>query len=182
MVIGLFHLITFWKSRMTPVAPNVARILEKPFTFQGYHVPAGVRVLNSHSEISTNILLLFLQTLVVCETWVASLQEENYLNAKSFIPERWLDSDKTNRYPFLAVPFGVGRRMCPGKRIAENEMLIITAKVKHASTKMYSSTYPSRRTQLLRAFDISFHKPLEQVYKFLISPKGPINVILRERY
>ncbi|KAK4003050.1 ecdysone 20-monooxygenase isoform X2 [Daphnia magna] len=129
--------------RMTPVAPNVARILEKPFTFQGYHVPAG--------------------TLVVCETWVASLQEENYLNAKSFIPERWLDSDKTNRYPFLAVPFGVGRRMCPGKRIAENEMLIITAK-------------------LLRAFDISFHKPLEQVYKFLISPKGPINVILRERY
>ncbi|XP_057364425.1 ecdysone 20-monooxygenase-like [Daphnia carinata] len=128
--------------RMTPVAPNVARILEKPFTFQGYHVPAG--------------------TLVVCETWVASLQEENYLNAKSFIPERWLDSDKPNRYPFLAVPFGVGRRMCPGKRIAENEMLIITAK-------------------LLRAFDISFHEPLEQVYKFLISPKGPIKVMLRER-
>lgn len=28
--------------RLTPVAPNVARILEKPFVFQGYHVPEGV--------------------------------------------------------------------------------------------------------------------------------------------
>ena len=72
--------------------------------------------------------------MVICETWVASLQDKNYPEAKRFIPERWLDADKVNHHPFLAIPFGVGRRMCPGKRIAEHEMLIITAKVKFAST------------------------------------------------
>ena len=65
---------------------------------------------------------------------MASLQDKNYPEAKRFIPERWLDADKVNHHPFLAIPFGVGRRMCPGKRIAEHEMLIITAKVKFAST------------------------------------------------
>ena len=68
------------------------------------------------------------QTLVVCETWVAGLQEENYENARQFVPERWLDGAK-NKNPFLTVPFGVGRRRCPGKRVAEQEMMVVTAKV-----------------------------------------------------
>lgn len=69
-----------------------------------------------------------LKTLVVCETWVASLQEENYPQARQFIPERWLNSG-FNSNPFLTVPFGVGKRMCPGKRIAEHEMIILATKV-----------------------------------------------------
>jgi len=127
--------------RLSPVAPNIARILEKSYVFQDYHVPAG--------------------TLVVCETWVASLQETNYKDARKFVPERWLYGE-TKSSPFLAVPFGVGRRMCPGKRIAEQEIMILTAK-------------------LLQNFEIVFTEPVEQVYKFLISPKGPIKVIFKER-
>lgn len=127
--------------RLSPVAPNIARILEKSFVFQDYHVPAG--------------------TLVVCETWVACLQESNFKDAKKFVPERWLYGE-TNSSPFLAVPFGVGRRMCPGKRIAEQEIMILTAK-------------------LLQNFEMVFTEPVEQVYKFLMSPKGPVKVIFKER-
>jgi len=127
--------------RLSPVAPNIARILEKPFIFQDYYVPAG--------------------TLVVCETWVACLQDSNFDNAKKFIPERWLYGE-TKSSPFLAIPFGVGRRMCPGKRLAEQEIMILTAK-------------------LLQNFEMVFTEPVEQVYKFLISPKGPVKVIFKER-
>ena len=69
-----------------------------------------------------------MQTLVICETWVASLQSVNYENPREFIPERWLNGTK-NVHPFLTVPFGAGKRMCPGKRIAEQEMLVVASKV-----------------------------------------------------
>ena len=69
------------------------------------------------------------QTLVVCETNVACLQEANYANARQFRPERWMNGSKISN-AFLNLPFGVGRRMCPGKRIAEHEMMVLTAKVR----------------------------------------------------
>jgi len=92
---------------------------------------------------------------------VACLQDSNFDNAKKFIPERWLYGE-TKSSPFLAIPFGVGRRMCPGKRLAEQEIMILT-------------------TKLLQNFEMVFTEPVEQVYKFLISPKGPVKVIFKER-
>lgn len=74
--------------------------------------------------------------MVICQTWVANLQEENYVNAREFIPERWLSSKKVS--PFFAAPFGVGKRMCPGKRIAEYEMVVLAAKVDLNLTFFYS--------------------------------------------
>ena len=71
----------------------------------------------------------------MCETWVASLLDENFENARDFMPERWLGGGKT--CPFLSVPFGVGKRMCPGKRVAELEILITTAKVFFFSFHFY---------------------------------------------
>ena len=38
-----------------------------------------------------------------------------------------------------------------------------------------------RCTQLLQNFEMVFTEPVEQVYKFLISPKGPVKVIFKER-
>lgn len=119
---------------MSPVTPNLARLLEKDFTFQGYHAPAGVIL----SFCIGNFILysfiydffFLLKSVVICQTWVASLQEENYPNAREFIPERWLSTDGVSKSnPYFEVPFGVGKRMCPGKRIAEYQLLVLTAKV-----------------------------------------------------
>lgn len=82
------------------------------------------------------IFLFLLKSVVICQTWVASLQEENYPNAREFIPERWLSTDGVSKSnPYFEVPFGVGKRMCPGKRIAEYQLLVLTAKV----LKIFSS-------------------------------------------
>jgi ecdysone 20-monooxygenase len=46
------------------------------------------------------------------------------------LPERWLQNGELARTsPFLVVPFGCGRRVCPGKRFAEQQMHLALAKV-----------------------------------------------------
>jgi len=71
-----------------------------------------------------------LQTVVLCHTWLACQEEANFSSAKEFLPERWLQNGELARNsPFLVVPFGCGRRVCPGKRFAEQQMHLALAKV-----------------------------------------------------
>lgn len=68
---------------------------------------------------------------------IACNDERNFLHAKSYSPSRWLESENsagqfksddigaTN----LVVPFGVGKRTCPGKRFVEIELLLLLVKV-----------------------------------------------------
>lgn len=59
----------------------------------------------------------------------------NFKSPDVFKPERWLDDDsKVNARcsepgTNLVVPFGVGKRQCPGRRFVEMELIIIIAKV-----------------------------------------------------
>ena len=61
---------------------------------------------------------------------VASREEKHFPRASEFLPERWLRSRPYGPInPFISLPFGVGTRMCIGRRIAEQEMHIFIAKV-----------------------------------------------------
>lgn len=59
----------------------------------------------------------------------------NFKDPDVFIPERWLiDDSKTNTRcteagVSLVVPFGVGKRQCPGRRFVEMELMVTIAKV-----------------------------------------------------
>lgn len=60
---------------------------------------------------------------------------ENFKNPNDYVPERWLmDDSKTNSRcseagANIVVPFGVGKRQCPGRRFVEMELILIVAKV-----------------------------------------------------
>lgn len=60
--------------------------------------------------------------------------EKFFTNSDRYIPERWLRNDKVygaelkSRNPFIYLPFGFGPRMCIGKRYAEMEIQILTAR------------------------------------------------------
>lgn len=60
----------------------------------------------------------------------------NFKNPDEFLPERWLNDETktssrcTEAGVHLVVPFGVGKRQCPGRRFVEMELALITAKVR----------------------------------------------------
>ena len=71
-------------------------------------------------------------TLVLCHTHVACRQDAKFTQANEFIPERWISEERDpewNHQPGLVMPFGCGKRICPGKRLAEQEIHIVTAKI-----------------------------------------------------
>ncbi|KAL7032888.1 hypothetical protein ACKWTF_007423 [Chironomus riparius] len=133
--------------RISPSAFAVARILEQDFNLSGYHVEAG--------------------NIVLCHNMIACNNEENFENAKEFIPERWLNENgemnpnqPTNSS--IVVPFGCGRRTCPGKKLSEMELVILVIK-------------------LVREFKIEYMTPCEQQFEFVLAPRGPINIKFENR-
>jgi cytochrome P450 len=134
--------------RMYPTASQLARILEADIEVKGgYVLPKG--------------------TIVLCHHRVASFQEENFTEADQFVPERWLDNNDAckswNQEPSLVVPFGVGKRACPGKRLAEQEIYILVAKL-----------FQSYDVQLL-------DDKVEANFKYLLTPSGPFRLKMSDR-
>ena len=87
-------------------------------------IPEGVsqilHLVPSIYRASRLIAMILSQTVV--EAWLAALyrDHEHFVDADSFIPERWLDGDdKVERFTRdrkdVFMPFGTGPRVCPGK-------------------------------------------------------------------
>lgn len=65
---------------------------------------------------------------------VASLNEETFKDASRYKPERWMEhmQDPINKsLPGSAIvqPFGIGKRICPGKKFVGMELGTIVSKV-----------------------------------------------------
>lgn len=118
----------------------------------------------------------------------------NFKNPDQYTPERWLidDTKASSRSSEiganLVVPFGVGKRQCPGRRFVEMELILIVAKV--GKKKKISFDFRRKKNnnftilsylQLARSFDINFCDKLEMEFEFLLAPKTPVNLILNER-
>lgn len=72
--------------------------------------------------------------MVLCQNMIACHKDSNFQGAKQFTPERWIDPATENftvnvDNASIVVPFGVGRRSCPGKRFVEMEVVLLLAKV-----------------------------------------------------
>ncbi|XP_061584406.1 1,25-dihydroxyvitamin D(3) 24-hydroxylase, mitochondrial [Cololabis saira] len=87
--------------RLSPSVPFTSRTLDKDTVLGDYAIPKGtVLMINSHA-LGSN--------------------EEYFDNGKHFKPERWLRENSTIN-PFAHVPFGIGKRMCIGRRLAELQL------------------------------------------------------------
>ncbi|KAL5293367.1 Cyp314a1 family protein [Megaselia abdita] len=100
--------------RLQPTAFCLARFLEEDTTLSNYDLKAG--------------------TVLLCQTMIACRNEQNFPDAKTYKPERWISEDKTSNIQLenssIIVPFGIGKRTCPGKRFVEMELVLLLAKVK----------------------------------------------------
>lgn len=116
--------------RLSPTAGASSRFTKENCIMSGYQIPKGVCprdafyfILSSRMRLVASNSFLF-QTLVSVFNSVTSLEEFYFKDAKKFMPERWLrtNSKTVNRHPYASLPFGHGPRMCPGRRLAINEI------------------------------------------------------------
>ncbi|RUS76286.1 hypothetical protein EGW08_015958 [Elysia chlorotica] len=96
--------------RLHPVGLDILRLSPCNLAIGGYQVPEG-------SYLCLN-------------NYVHSLDPKVIPNAEAYIPERWLrESDRDKINPYLLTPFSLGTRMCVGRRFAEQELVLMLAKI-----------------------------------------------------
>ena len=93
--------------RLTPTANIFSRILQEDNTLGGVRLPKG--------------------TQVIADLYGMGQDERYWRDPREFLPERW--ENRKDIDPFSYIPFGVGPRMCIGRRLAEAEMQLITAQL-----------------------------------------------------
>lgn len=107
------QLTAFVKESMrmfTPV-PMGSRQLTSPMTFGDVVVPAGVNVdINQH---------------------MIHHHPDVWQEHEVFKPERFLQTDVTERHPYSFVPFAAGPRNCIGQNFAMNEIKVVIGRLVH---------------------------------------------------
>ena len=140
--------------RLYPPIMILNRIASKDLILSGYHIPAG-----------TELHLLAYQM---------SRDENVFEEPNAFRPERWLRGKKVSlqnskffeaKEVFSSLPFGFGRRMCIGRRIAELELHLLLARI----VQQFEIRYPPD------ADDV------EPFFRGLMIPDKPVRVKFVDR-
>ena len=63
----------------------------------------------------------------MCLMRPAAVDEQHFANAAAFQPERWLAGTSASSAKRVAMPFGAGPRICPGRYLALAEMKMVIA-------------------------------------------------------
>lgn len=131
--------------RLLPTANCLARIAEQDLELSGYHIKTG--------------------SVLLCHSGIACQNEKVFRDATEFRPGRWLGEEKqetASNSTYLVSPFGVGRRICPGKRFIDHVLPIFLENV-------------------IKNFEISVQKPLELQFEFLLAPAGHTSMTFVDR-
>ena len=96
-----------WRTILPCTFPHFTRVED---SYMGYRIPA-------------NSTIIPLQ-------WCMNLNESIFPDPHTFDASRWLQGEKSSEGEALRYQaFGYGRRVCPGRHIAENSVFLIMAKV-----------------------------------------------------
>ncbi|CCF23351.1 CYtochrome P450 family [Caenorhabditis elegans] len=85
---------------------NLPRVLEEDALIDGVLVPAGTAFATQLSAMHTD--------------------DETFKNHKEFNPERFMENNNLEK---KLIPFGIGKRSCPGESLARAELYLIIANI-----------------------------------------------------
>ncbi|KAH0582171.1 hypothetical protein H2248_011822 [Termitomyces sp. 'cryptogamus'] len=95
--------------RWHPSLPlSIARTSAKDDYYRGYLIPKG--------------------TIILPNAWAVAFERNDEYDVLDFVPERFLSSKSTTIDPGLWA-FGFGRRICPGKVLAENSLFVLISTI-----------------------------------------------------
>ncbi|KIJ19370.1 hypothetical protein PAXINDRAFT_7853 [Paxillus involutus ATCC 200175] len=96
--------------RCRPVAPiGLAHATSEDDIYEGYYIPKGATIM--------------------ANVWAMSQNEAKYPNPTAFLPERFLRSDGTLNDDKFGYIFGFGRRICPGRHLADASLWCAMASI-----------------------------------------------------
>ncbi|KAL6883420.1 hypothetical protein ACP4OV_010834 [Aristida adscensionis] len=141
--------------RLHPVAPLILpRISTASCIIDGYTIPPGVQVL--------------------VNAWAMGRDARLWEDAEEFIPERFVDGGsamdvgfKGNDFQFL--PFGAGRRMCPGMNFAMAAAEVMLANLVHGFDWELAPGREGRDVDMSEVFGLVVNLK----HKLLLVPKNP---------
>ncbi|EDO44461.1 predicted protein [Nematostella vectensis] len=103
-------------------------------------------------------------TIVQLSLYPNAFDDKLFKNPTEFKPERWFrdTGDKIN--PFSFKPFGMGKRSCLGKQVAEMEIFVFVCK-------------------LMQKFKLEYNndEQISGVLKLIMAPDRPVNITFIER-
>ncbi|XP_039654824.1 25-hydroxyvitamin D-1 alpha hydroxylase, mitochondrial isoform X1 [Perca fluviatilis] len=120
------------EGRSVPEAADVARMPLLKATVKEVLrlypvIPANARVITER-DIQVGGYLIPKNTLITLCHFATSRDPAVFANPDEFQPHRWLNKDQTH-HPYASVPFGVGKRSCIGRRIAELELYLALSRI-----------------------------------------------------
>ena len=97
------------------------------------HPPAPFLVPHkSNNDVEIDGLIVPKSAQLLINVWAIGRDSSVWNKPNLFVPERFLESEKSFiGSDFELIPFGAGRRMCPGLPVAERTMHLILATLVH---------------------------------------------------
>ena len=96
------------------------------------HPVAPLHYFEACREATLGDVLLPKGTYLFCLTRLGAVDPAKVPEAGKYLPERWLDVEAEGSLKRLAMPFGAGPRMCPGRGLAMLEMrMLLTMLARH---------------------------------------------------
>ncbi|TRY85084.1 hypothetical protein DNTS_023038 [Danionella cerebrum] len=124
--------------RLYPVIPANARVItDKDVEVGGYVIPRN--------------------TLITLCHYATSRDPKHFQDPDSFRPERWMLRSE-GVHPYASVPFGVGKRSCIGRRIAELEVYLALARI-----LMHFSVEPDQQGETVQPMTRTLLVPDRQI-------------------
>ncbi|XP_046450479.1 cytochrome P450 302a1, mitochondrial-like isoform X1 [Daphnia pulex] len=121
--------------RLNPISIGVGRILPEDSSFSGYHCPKN--------------------TILVSQNQVSCKLDRYFKNPLLFVPERWMKGDPAyeKTHPYLVLPFGHGPRACIARRLAEQNLYILLARLVKRFSIEWNGAELDVRSQLINRPD-----------------------------
>lgn len=137
--------------RMHPVSPMLtSRLARDDCTINGYHIPSG--------------------TGVFVNIWAIGRDPEIWVKPDEFLPERFEgESTDVNGQDFELLPFGSGRRICPGYSLGLKVIRSTLANLLHG----FKWSLPDKMSK--------DELNMEEMFGLLTARKVPLEVVIKPR-